>query len=90
MAGRAPWLNPANWLIALVAGYRRAVSPWLPPSCRFTPTCSEYAMEALKTRGLWVGFWLTVWRLMRCQPFGKPGYDPVPPVKNKEKTGEIQ
>jgi len=46
-------------------------------------------MEALKTRGLLVGFWLTVWRLMRCQPFGKPGYDPVPPVKNKEKTGEI-
>lgn len=90
MAGRVPWLKPVNLLIALVVFYRHAVSGWLPPSCRFTPTCSEYALEALKTRGLWAGFWLTLWRLLRCQPFGKPGYDPVPPAKNKEKTGEIQ
>jgi len=65
-------------LIALVRGYRRYVSPLLPPSCRFTPTCSEYAVEALQKYGAWKGGWLAVWRILRCNPFCKGGYDPVP------------
>ncbi|MDD3118838.1 MAG: membrane protein insertion efficiency factor YidD [Victivallales bacterium] len=58
--------------------YQKIVSPWLPPVCRFTPTCSHYAVEAIKRYGAWRGGWLTVWRLLRCQPFCKGGYDPVP------------
>jgi len=65
-------------LIALVRGYRRYVSPLLPPSCRFTPTCWEYAVEALQKYGAWKGGWLAVWRILRCNPFCKGGYDPVP------------
>ena len=63
------------WLVRL---YKKFISPLLPPSCRFTPTCSEYAMEAFAKRGFFVGFILTVWRLLRCNPFCKAGYDPVP------------
>ena len=66
-------------LIALLRGYKRWISPHLGHHCRFTPTCSEYAMQALAVHGLVKGLLLTVWRLMRCQPFGKFGYDPVPP-----------
>ena len=66
-------------LIALLRGYKRWISPHLGHQCRFTPTCSEYAMQALAVHGLGKGLLLTVWRLMRCQPFGKFGYDPVPP-----------
>ena len=63
------------WLIGL---YRKYVSPLKPPCCRFTPTCSAYAIEAFKKRGFFVGFILTVWRILRCNPFCKGGYDPVP------------
>lgn len=63
------------WLVRL---YKKFISPLLPPACRFTPTCSEYAMEAFEKRGFFVGFILTVWRILRCNPFGKAGYDPVP------------
>lgn len=59
--------------------YRRLVSPWKPPCCRFSPTCSEYALEALRRHGAWRGSWLVVWRLLRCQPFCAGGWDPVPP-----------
>lgn len=65
-------------LIALLRGYKRYVSPRLGRHCRFTPTCSEYAMQALEIHGLAKGLALTVWRLLRCNPFGKFGYDPVP------------
>ena len=65
-------------LIALVRGYKKYISPLLPPSCRFTPTCSEYAMEALQKHGAWKGSLLAIWRVMRCNPFCKGGYDPVP------------
>ena len=58
--------------------YRRFLSPLKPPTCRFHPTCSAYAIEALDKRGLFVGAALTVWRILRCQPFGRPGFDPVP------------
>ena len=65
-------------LIALVRGYKRYISPLVPPSCRFTPTCSEYAMEALHKHGAWKGSLLAIWRILRCNPFCKGGYDPVP------------
>ncbi len=63
------------WLIGL---YRKYISPLKPPCCRFTPTCSAYAIEAFKKRGFFVGFILTLWRILRCNPFSKGGYDPVP------------
>jgi putative membrane protein insertion efficiency factor len=64
-------------LIALIRGYQLAVSPLLPPSCRFTPTCSEYTMEAIKKYGALRGSYLGARRLLRCHPFHPGGYDPV-------------
>ena len=61
-----------------------AVSPWLGPNCRFDPTCSEYAIEALETHGAWRGSLLTLRRLSRCHPWGGSGYDPVPEVAERE------
>lgn len=69
-------------LILLVDGYRRYISPAVPPLCRFEPTCSAYAREALQTHGAFRGTALTVWRLLRCNPFGGKGYDPVPDARN--------
>ena len=70
-------------LTAPVIIYRRFVSPMLPPACRFHPSCSAYALEALRTHGPWKGLWLTLRRLARCHPFtflgGGSGCDPVPP-----------
>lgn len=57
--------------------YRRAISPLLPPSCRFQPTCSEYAYEAVEKYGILKGGRLAIWRILRCNPFGGSGYDPV-------------
>lgn len=68
----------ARLLLSLVGFYRRAVSPLLPASCRFTPTCSAYAEEAVHRYGAARGGWLAVRRLARCHPFGGSGYDPVP------------
>ena len=80
----------ARLLIALLRGYKKYISPHLGHHCRFIPTCSEYAMQALAAavvvqkrmalavHGLVKGLILTVWRLLRCQPFAKFGYDPVP------------
>lgn len=66
-------------LIWMVRFYRRAISPYTPPSCRFVPTCSEYALEALEKYGALKGGWLAFKRLMRCNPFNKGDYyDPVP------------
>jgi len=59
--------------------YRFAISPLKPPCCRFHPTCSSYALVALREHGTIKGLALTAWRLMRCQPFCANGYDPVPP-----------
>lgn len=71
--------------IALVKFYRRFISPLKTPCCRFTPTCSQYALEAFRERGAIVGLGLTVWRICRCNPACKGGYDPVPLKKNKKK-----
>jgi uncharacterized protein len=65
-------------MIGVVRVYRRGISPFLPPSCRFTPTCSAYAEEALRKHGALRGGWLATRRLLRCHPLGGKGYDPVP------------
>lgn len=66
-------------LLALpIRFYRQFISPLTPPSCRFTPTCSAYALEALKKHGPLRGSWLALRRLLRCHPWGGSGYDPVP------------
>jgi putative membrane protein insertion efficiency factor len=59
--------------------YRRFLSPLKPPMCRFKPTCSQYAIEALEVHGVVRGTLLAVWRILRCQPFARGGFDPVPP-----------
>jgi len=67
-------------LVALVDLYRKLISPILPPMCRFEPSCSQYAREALLTHGACKGFALALWRVLRCNPLTKGGtYDPVPP-----------
>lgn len=58
--------------------YRACISPFTPPSCRFAPTCSQYAIEALRKHGPFKGLWLAVRRILRCHPWGGSGYDPVP------------
>ncbi len=63
--------------IAMLRLYKRWISPAFPPSCRYVPTCSEYAMEAVARRGVLPGAMLAAWRLLRCHPFTKGGYDPV-------------
>lgn len=74
--------NLRNALVALlcmpIRFYRRCLSPMLPPACRFTPTCSQYALEALQKHGPVKGLYLAIRRLLRCHPWGGSGYDPVP------------
>jgi putative membrane protein insertion efficiency factor len=65
-------------LVLAVRGYQVAISPLLPPSCRYYPTCSHYAVEALERYGPWRGSWLALRRILRCHPFRPGGFDPVP------------
>ena len=75
-----------KWLcILLIRFYQKFISPLKRPCCRFTPTCSQYALEAFQKRGFFVGFGLTVWRILRCNPYGAGGYDPVPEKKARGK-----
>jgi putative membrane protein insertion efficiency factor len=69
------WTKP---LIALVRFYQKFISPLTPPSCRYTPTCSQYAIEALQKHGVFRGGWLAIKRIGSCNPWGGSGYDPVP------------
>ncbi len=64
--------------VLLILFYRTCISPYTPPSCRFTPTCSEYALQAFRKYGPIKGFWLSLKRILRCHPGGGSGYDPVP------------
>jgi putative membrane protein insertion efficiency factor len=64
--------------IGLIRFYQKVISPYTPPSCRFTPTCSHYGIEAIRKHGPIRGLWLTLKRLVRCHPWGGSGYDPVP------------
>jgi putative membrane protein insertion efficiency factor len=62
----------------LIRGYQRVVSPALPSSCRFSPSCSQYTLEAIERYGVWRGGWLGARRIVRCHPFNPGGFDPVP------------
>jgi putative membrane protein insertion efficiency factor len=79
-----------QWIcLGIIRGYKYFISPFLPPSCRFTPTCSCYAAEAIEKHGPLKGVFLALGRIFRCHPFCHGGYDPVPPVKkaaSKEKN----
>lgn len=68
-----------RWLtLKLIRGYQRAISPLLPSACRFQPTCSEYGYQAIAKYGIIRGGAMAAWRVLRCNPFCKGGYDPVP------------
>ncbi|MBO5262354.1 MAG: membrane protein insertion efficiency factor YidD [Clostridia bacterium] len=80
-------------LIVFIKFYKRAISPYLPKACRFTPTCSEYAIEAIGRFGAIRGSLLAFYRILRCNPFCRGGYDPVPEkftFKRQEETTEIK
>ena len=77
-----------KFFIFLIKIYKKCISPLKPPCCRFTPTCSQYAIDALNERGVIIGLGLTIWRILRCNPFCKAGYDPVPKKKSKLITVE--
>lgn len=73
--------------IMLIRCYQLGLSPFLPPGCRFVPSCSEYARQAYAAHGFWRGSLLTLSRLLRCRPGGGCGYDPVPEVKHAHVPG---
>jgi uncharacterized protein len=75
---------PARLLIGLIRGYRMFVSPVLGPRCRFYPSCSAYALEAIRVHGAARGSWLAARRISRCHPFHPGGLDPVPPARHNE------
>ena len=71
-------MRAATAVAGLIQGYRLVVRPFLPPACRFEPSCSEYAREAVRAHGVARGLWLAAWRICRCHPFHPGGYDPPP------------
>lgn len=78
-------MSASRVAVGLIVAYQRAVSPWLPRACRFAPTCSEYARQALLEHGLARGAWLALCRLACCHPFHPGGYDP-PPARERPTT----
>lgn len=70
-----------------IQAYRRLLSPLLPSTCRFHPSCSVYGAEALRTHGFWRGSWLTIRRIARCHPWHPGGLDPVPPARTVSDAG---
>ena len=77
-------------LISLIRFYQRAISPYLGKRCRFYPTCSVYAIQALQQHGFFKGLWLTLRRVLRCHPFHPGGVDFVPPVRNFNRSNQIE
>ncbi|MEY2781313.1 MAG: hypothetical protein RL307_1017 [Pseudomonadota bacterium] len=77
-----------NVLIALVKAYRLLLSPWLGSACRFEPTCSIYALQALEQHGAWRGTRLAGWRVLRCNPWCQGGCDPVPEVRATKQSAQ--
>jgi putative membrane protein insertion efficiency factor len=75
-------------LLGLLRAYQRFLSPLFPPACRYVPTCSEFAMEAIARYGGWRGSGLALWRLLRCHPLARGGFDPVPVLERA--VGESQ
>lgn len=67
--------------VTIIGVYRRYISPMTPPTCRFQPTCSAYALEAIERHGAARGAWMSLLRILRCHPFHPGGHDPVPPVE---------
>ena len=78
----------ARLLIVLVAGYRKFISPLMSPRCRFYPSCSAYALEAIQVHGAGRGTWLAARRLSKCHPFHPGGLDPVPPAQTGTQTSQ--
>lgn len=76
-------------VLAAIRFYQRYVSPTLPPACRYQPTCSEYAYEAVERHGVVRGSWLAVRRLLRCHPLRAGGYDPVPEPRGQRAKGVV-
>ncbi|WP_093671000.1 membrane protein insertion efficiency factor YidD [Sporolactobacillus nakayamae] len=76
--------------IFIIRLYQKFISPYTPPTCRFYPTCSQYAVEALSRFGLVKGGWLMIKRLLKCQPFHSGGIDPVPEKCTHKKTGMLR
>lgn len=77
-------MNPVSrLLIKLIKGYQKGISPTKIPCCRFTPSCSAYAIEAITVHGAVKGIFMALWRVLRCNPLCKGGYDPVPPKKER-------
>ena len=74
-------------VLSVLRVYKRWVSPALPVSCRYLPTCSEYAMEAVERHGVFRGLMLALWRVARCNPFGGSGFDPVPSERHVAHSG---
>ena len=66
-----------HFFLSLIRAYQLLISPLFPPVCRFTPTCSQYAIDAIKCHGAVRGFFMALWRILRCHPFSDGGYDPV-------------
>lgn len=85
-------MTPGAWLLSLpVRAYRLLFSPWVGHNCRYQPTCSAYALEALNRHGALRGGWLTIRRIGRCHPWGASGYDPVPgtdPEHDRDKRND--
>jgi uncharacterized protein len=75
---RAGGIVMARLLLAMIRGYRYALSPWWGTQCRFTPTCSQYAIDAIAAHGALHGSWIALKRLARCHPWHRGGFDPAP------------
>jgi len=72
------WFLAKNFVLSLLRLYKRYISPLLPPACRFEPTCSVYMYQAIQKKGIFLGVYLGIKRLLKCHPFNSGGFDPVP------------